>query len=220
VFIADEMALSTALNLGVARVGVMADFGIALPTQLVGVEILEGRQVFQFPPVEDKAYIPRTDPVIAADGRIILLMQRTSFAEGVPTPLGLDFVELDAAGNVLHTTPLPYVFPSENGMSWGDTRSRDYGDDPFPTVADDGVTYVGYGDRFWAIDPGGRIRWTLTSTMPDAFTATVPLLRDDGVLLIHEGSRKLLGVRTNGARMSQSGWASFRHDNRRTKYTP
>jgi hypothetical protein len=216
VFIADQMALSTGLNLGLARVGVTTAFGIPSPTQLIGVEILEGRQVFAFPAEEDPGYIPRTDPVIAADGRIILLMQRSILEEGQARGTGLDFVELTADGALISTTPLPYEFPAD----WGTTRSRDWGDDPFPTVADDGVTYVGYGDRFWAIDPGGQIRWTLTSTMPDAFTATVPLLREDGVLLINEGSRRMLGVKTNGGQMSQQGWASFRHDNRRTNYTP
>lgn len=216
-FIADQMALSTNLNLGLTRVGSVNDFGFSVPAQLVGVEILQGRQVFVFPPVQDVGYIPRTDPVIAADGRIILLMQKGVMDErGHYSPSGLDFVELAADGSVLTTTPLPYAFPA----GFIPTRSRDIGDDPFPTVADDGVTYVGYGDQFWAINPGGQIRWTYTSTMPDAFTATVPLLREDGVVLINEGSRKIIGLRTNGGRMSEEGWASFRHDGRRTNYTP
>ena len=45
---------STNLNLGVARAS----------TQLIGVDILEGRQLFMFPPAEDFTYVPRTDPVI------------------------------------------------------------------------------------------------------------------------------------------------------------
>lgn len=216
-FIADQMALSTGLNLGLARVGATGDFGFPIPTQLVGVEILEGQQVFVFPSSEDPNYVPRTDPVIAADGRIILLMQRGEIgADGARTAIGLDFVELSANGLVLSTTALPYSFAD----GFIETRSRDFNDDPFPTVADDGVTYVGYGSSFWAVDPGGRIRWTITSTMPDAFTATVPLLRSDGILLINEGNRRILGVRTNGGRMSADGWASFRHDGRRTNYTP
>lgn len=215
-FIADQMALSTGLDLGLARVGATFAFGIGVPTQLIGVELLEGNQVFTFPEIEDPSYVPRTDPVIAADGRIILLMQRSTVVDGRPLGEGLDFVELAADGTLIKATPLPYVFP----FDWSTTRSRDWGDDPSPTVADDGVTYVGYGDKFWAIDPGGGIRWTVTSTMPDAFTATVPLLRDDGILLINEGSRRILGIRTNGGKMSDQGWASFRHDNRRTNYTP
>lgn len=216
-FIADQMALSTRLNLGLARVGSTTDLGFSTPTQVVGVEILFGNQVFVFPDREDPAYVPRTDPVIAADGRIILLMHRSVMdPRGDYVPTGLDFVELDAEGRVLSSTPLPYTFP----VGFYETRSRDFNDDSFPTVADDGVTYVGYGDQFWAIDRGGQIRWTVTSTMPDAFTATVPLLRDDGVVLINEGSRKIIGIRTNGGRMSQDGWASFRHDGRRTNYTP
>ena len=87
-------------------------------------------------------------------------------------------------------------------------------------VADDGTAYVGYGDRFWAIDPGGHIRWTLTSTVPNAFTGTVPLLREDGIMLINEQSRRIIGVRTNGGQMSDAGWASFRHDGERTNFTP
>lgn len=217
-YIADQMALSTRLNLGLARVGSTGSaFFFSQPTQVVGVEILLGRQVFVYPPTEDLAYIPRTDPVIAADGRIILLMQRAiSDPRGDYQPVGLDFVELTSGGEVLSTTPLPYSFP----RGFIETRSRDLGDDPYPTVADDGVTYVGYGEQFWAIDPGGQIRWTYTSTLPDAFTATVPLLRDDGVVLVNEGARRVIGLRTNGGRMSADGWASFRHDGRRTNHTP
>ncbi len=164
------MALSTGLNLGLARVGATGDFGFPIPTQLVGVEILEGHQVFVFPAAEDPNYVPRTDPVIAADGRIILLMQRGEIgADGVRTAIGLDFVELSKEGTVLSTTALPYSFAD----GFIEIRSRDFNDDPFPTVADDGVTYVGYGSSFWAGDPGGGIRWTITSTLPDAFTATV-----------------------------------------------
>lgn len=202
-FVAKEMALSTTLNLGVIRTNY----------QLIGVEILNGRQVFAFPEVEDYTYLPRTDPVIAADGRILVLMERR--APDYSRAEKLDWVELDAEGRVLETTPLPYVFPED----WGQTRHEDW-DDPYPTVADDGVAYVGYGDSFFALDPGGRVRWTLTSTTPNAYTGTVPLLREDGVLLISERSRAIIGVRTNGGRMSDDGWASFRHDGRRTNHTP
>jgi len=216
-FIADQMALSTALNLGLARVGATSAFAITVPTQLVGVELLEGRQVFVFPDREDPKYVPRTDPVIAADGRIILLMQRATESEsGEMTPNGLDFVELFPDGRVQSVTPLPYAFPD----GFIATRSIDRWDDSSPTVADDGITYVGYGSQFWAIEPGGNIRWTVTSTFADAFTGTVPLLREDKVLLISESARKIIGIRTNGGRMSDEGWASFRHDNRRTNFTP
>ncbi|MCK6547302.1 hypothetical protein L6R52_15735 [Myxococcota bacterium] len=199
--ITKEMALSTGLNLGVARA----------TGQLIGVDILQGQQKFMFPPSPDPTYIPRTDPVIAADGRILVMMQRN--ADDLSVALGLDWVELDANGNVLTTTPLPYVFP----IDFWETRHED---DPYPTVADDGVSYVGYGTNFWAIDPGGQIRWTLTSTVPNAYTGSVPLLRDDGVLLINEDHRFIKGIKTNGGRMSQAGWASFRHDRRRTNFTP
>jgi hypothetical protein len=195
------MALSTGLNLGVARA----------TGQLIGVDILQGQQKFMFPPEPDATYVPRTDPVIAADGRILVMMQRN--AEDLSVALGLDWVELDANGNVLTTTALPYVFP----IDFWETRHED---DPYPTVADDGVSYVGYGTNFWAIDPGGQIRWTLTSSVPNAYTGTVPLLRDDGVLLINEDHRVIKGIRTNGGRMSQAGWSSFRHDRRRTNFTP
>ncbi len=203
-FITKEMALSTSLNLGVARASL----------QLIGVEILEGRQVFQFPEQIDIGYFPRTDPVIAADGRILVLMERRDPNLGMS--LGLEWVELNQDGQVLSRTALPYSFPEE----WGMTRHEDFSEDPYPTVADDGVSYVGYGDHFWAIDPGGGIRWTLTSTNPSAYTGSVPLLRDDGVLLINDGSRNIIGVRTNGGQMSSSGWASFRHDGERTNFTP
>lgn len=208
-FITKEMALSTSLNLGVARVG-----NPPFSLQLIGVEILEGRQVFQFPPTLDETYFPRTDPVIAADGRILVIMERRDPI--LQVSLGLEWVELNQDGQVLTQTPLPYIFPAQ----WGETRHEDYFDDPYPTVADDGVSYVGYGDTFWAINPGGQIRWTLTSTIPNAFTGTVPLLRDDGVLLINEGSRSIIGVRTNGGQMSDRGWPSFRHDGERTNFTP
>jgi outer membrane protein assembly factor BamB len=210
-FTSDEMALSSALNLGIIRTkpNFTADSG-----QLIAVEILEGRQVFEFPPEPSPLYFPRTEPVIAADGTIGVLMQRNSAPN---LPQRLEWTELDQTGQVASATPVPYVFPEEFGM----TRHEDR-DDPYPTVADDGVTYVGYGDGFWAIDPrGGGIRWSLTSTLSeDAFTGTVPLLRDDGVLLINEASRRVIGVKTNGGRMSDDGWASFRHDGRRTNYTP
>ncbi len=202
-FITKEMALSTGLNLGIARTS----------NQLIAVELLSGSPVFSFPENGDPTYVPRTDPVISADGRILVLMQRNTadFARAI----ALEWVELTPAGDVLSVTPLPYIFPED----WGMTRHEDH-DDPYPTVADDGVSYVGYGDRFYAIDPGGTIRWTVSSTVPNAFTGTVPLLREDGVLLISEQSRGIIGVRTNGAQMSEQGWASFRHDGRRTNFTP
>lgn len=199
--ITKEMALSTQLNLGVARAS----------TQLLAVDILHGNQVFMFPPVEDLTYVPRTDPVISADGRVLVLMQRNN--PELTLALGLDWVELAPDGSVLSETPLPYVFPEDFGL----TRHED---DPYPTVADDGVAYVGYGSAFYAINPGGQIRWTLTSSVPNAYTGSVPLLRDDGILLINEDHRVVRGVRTNGGRMSPSGWASFRHDRRRTNFTP
>lgn len=203
-FITKEMALSTDLNLGVARAG----------QQLIGVEILEGTQVFTFPREADISYFPRTDPIISADGRILILMERRH-TDGI-TPLELSWVELDTRGEVLAETVLPYTFPQD----WGMTRHEDFQEDPYPTVADDGVAYVGYGDSFWALDPGGRIRWSRTSTVPNAYTGTVPLLRDDGVLLINEQSRRIVGLRTNGGRMSSAGWAGFRHDGARTNFTP
>jgi outer membrane protein assembly factor BamB len=199
--ITKEMSLSTALNLGVARA----------TDQLIGVEILHGNQVFAFPATPDPSYVPRTDPVIAADGRVLVLMQRNNADSTVA--LGLDWVELDPTGAVMSTTSLPYVFPDD----FGSTRHED---DPYPTVADDGVSYVGYGNMFWAIEPGGQVRWTLTAAEPNAYTGTVPLLRDDGVLLISESHRVVKGIRSNGGRMSETGWASFRHDNRRTNFTP
>jgi outer membrane protein assembly factor BamB len=213
-YIAKEMALSTALNLGITRVGQV------LPrSQLLAVEVIEGEEVFLFPETEDRTYRPRTDPVISADGRVFVLMQRSEIVNpgdlNSDVPLSLEWVELSQDGSVVATTPLPYYFP----VGWGPSRHEDH-DDPYPTVADDGVAYVGYGDQFWAINPGGGLRWTLTSTIANAFTGTVPLLRADGVLLISEGSRKIIGVRTNGGRMSEQGWASFRHDGRRTNFTP
>ncbi len=211
-FTSDEMALSTGLNLGVIRTKptIIGEFG-----QLIGVEILEGRQIFQFPATPSDLYYPRTEPVIDATGRIGVMMQRNL---DLRVPSHLEWVELDATGQVLFTTRLPYTFPEEFGM----TRHEDFRDDPFPTVADDGIVYVGYGDQFWALNPnGGGVRWSLQSSLSaDAFTGTVPLLRDDGVLLISEASRRIIGVRTNGGRMSEDGWASFRHDGRRTNYTP
>lgn len=199
--ITKEMALSTNLNLGVARA----------TDQLIGVEILHGNQVFTFPAEPDATYQARTDPVISADGRVLVLMQRNS--PDTFTAVGLDWVELAPDGTVLHTTPLEYEFPEDFSL----TRHED---DPYPTVADDGVAYVGYGNKFWAIEPGGAIRWTLTAAEPNAYTGTVPLLRNDGVLLINEGHRIIKGIRSNGGRMSDTGWASFRHDNRRTNFTP
>jgi hypothetical protein len=197
--ITKEMALSTNLNLGVARAS----------TQLIGVEILQGRQVFIFPRTEDLNYLPRTDPVISADGRVLVLMQRATGGK----PTSLEWVELAADGTVMSATPLPYGFPEDANLTLSE-------EDPYPTVADDGVSYVGYGDQFWAIEPGGRIRWTLTATVPNAFTGTAPLLRDDSVLLISQQDRSILGVKTNGGKMSQAGWATFRHDRRRTNFTP
>ncbi len=209
-YTSDEMALSTQLNLGIIRTKpvLTGDSG-----QLIGFEILEGNQVFAFPPEPSDLYFPRTEPVIAADGTIGAMMQ-TNQAKFQPS--SLEWVELDKQGQVLSRTPLPYVFPEDFGQS----RHEDYRDDPYPTVADDGITYVGYGNRFWAINKGGGLRWTLTSTAENGFTGTVPVLRDDSILLISDGSRGVVGVKTNGGKMSESGWASFRHDGRRTNYTP
>jgi hypothetical protein len=200
-FIAKEMALSTSLNLGAARA---AD-------QIIGVEILSGAEVFRFPPQFDPDYVPRTDPIISADGRIMFLMQRNVGS----IPQGLEWIELDARGQLQTQTTLPYVFPIPFELSLNEDR-----DDPYPTVAKDGISYIGYGDRFFAINPGGAIRWTRTSTVPSAFTGSVPLLRSDGILLINEESRRIIGIRTNDATMSSEGWASFRHDGRRTNFTP
>ncbi|MCB9654998.1 MAG: hypothetical protein H6729_12800 [Deltaproteobacteria bacterium] len=203
-WVSREMALSTALDLGVARTR----------TQLIGVEILRGTQIFSFPETPREDYVPMTDPIISDDGRIIVMMERLDPLTFAST--GLDWVELDRDGEILSQTELPYVFPEERWI----TRAPDGYADPNPTVADDGVAYVGYGDRFFAIDPGGHIRWTLEGDEPNTFTGTVPLLRADGVMLISWGDRNIVGVRTNGGRMSDAGWASFRHDNRRTNYTP
>lgn len=200
-FIPKEMALSTALNLGVARAG-----GV-----LIAVELLDGDEVFRYPSPPDENYVPRTDPIIGSDGRILLVMERRE--AGLPT--GLDWVELNGRGEEVSTTPLPYRFPP----NFRDARHEDFSDDPYPTVADDGVAYFGYGNRFWAIEPDGDIRWTLTSTV-NGFTGTVPLLRDDDILLINEGSRRIIGVKTNGGRMDTRAWSSFRNDARRTNYTP
>lgn len=202
-FIPKEMALSTQLDLGVARAG----------SQLIAVRLLSGNEVFRFPPGPRADYVPRTDPVIASDGRIILLMERRDPTSDLPTELS--FVELDVEGRVINERRLPYTYPADPT----DARHEDFNDDPYPTVAEDGVTYVGYGDRFWAIDRGGEIRWTLMSTV-NGFTGTVPLLRDDGILLISRGSREIIGVRTNGAGMDVEAWSSFRNDARRTNYTP
>lgn len=209
-FIPKEMALSTTLNLGVVRTGDPLD-----PTsnrQLVGVELLDGTEVFRFPAEPRQDYVPRTDPVISSDGRILLMMERR---QRNGPPQGLDWVELNREGQVLSATALPYSFP----FNEFDARHEDFGDDPYPTVADDGVAYVGYGNRFWAIEPGGAIRWTLEDTV-NSFTGTVPLLREDGILIISRGSRTLIGVRTNGGKMDSQAWSSFRNDARRTNYTP
>lgn len=203
-YITKEMALATNLNLGVARES----------SQLIGVEILNGTQIFRYPDQVDFTYVPRTDPVISADGRVLVLMERRD--PQTFQSIELSWVVLDAQGQVVRETILPYTFP----LDFNETRHEDYNDDPYPTVADDGVAYVGYGDTFWAIDPDGGIRWTHTSTVENAFTGTVPLLRDDGVLLINEQSRGIVGIRTNGGQMSDDGWASFRHDNERTNFTP
>jgi hypothetical protein len=203
-YITKEMALATSLDLGVARAS----------NQLIGVEILTGTEVFRFPEEVDFSYVPRTDPVIAADGRVLFIMEERN--PETFQSMGLFWVELMPDGTLISETRLPYEFP----FDFAETRHEDFGDDPYPTVADDGITYVGYGDTFWAIDPGGTIRWTHTSTVENAFTGTVPLLRNDGVLLISEKSRGIVGIRTNGGRMSDDGWASFRHDNERTNFTP
>ncbi len=209
-FITSEIALSTQLNLGVARAS----------SQILAVEILNGTQVFTYPSPADALYVPRTDPIISADGRILFMMERRVIAqvdgENTIVPTVLTWVELDTDGQLISETELPYAFPGDVTQTLADDRF----DDPYPTVADDGITYVGFGDSFWALEPGGRIRWTLTSTNPAAFTATVPLLRDDGVLLMSRGSREIIGVRTNGGQMSEAGWASYRHDNNRTNFTP
>ncbi|MEM7678394.1 MAG: PQQ-binding-like beta-propeller repeat protein [Myxococcota bacterium] len=207
-FITSEIALSTQLNFGVARA----------EDQIIAVEILNGTQIFTFPEEADPEYVARTDPIISADGRVLVMMERRTFSaiDNTLVPSELSWVELDVTGQVLSETVLPYAFPGD----FRETRAEDFRDDPYPTVADDGITYVGYGDHFWAIEPGGDIRWTLTSTMPDAFTATVPLLRNDGIMLISRGRRDIIGVRTNGGQMSEAGWASYRHDNDRTNFTP
>ena len=210
-FITQEIALSTQLDLGVARAS----------GQVLAVEVLNGTQVFTYPPEFDILYIPRTDPIISADGRVLVMMERrieTKDEEGrtIFQPVELTWVELDTVGRVLSETRLPYAFTG----TFEETRAEDFRDDPYPTVADDGITYLGYGDSFWAIERGGNIRWTLTSTNPSAFTATVPLLRDDGILLMSRGNREIIGVKTNGGQMSQAGWASYRHDNDRTNFTP
>lgn len=203
-FITKEMALSTGLDLGVARAS----------NQLIGVEILNGTQVFRFPETPTFEYIPRTDPVISADGRVLVMMERRNAETFQPETLS--WVVLDAQGQLVRETILPYAFPPD----FLETRHEDFNDDPYPTVADDGVAYIGYGDTFWAIDPSGNIRWTYTSTIENAFTGTVPLLREDGVMLINETGRRIVGIRTNGGQMSDDGWASFRHDNERTNFTP
>lgn len=203
-FITKEMALVTEHNLGVARAGL----------QIIGVEILEGRPVFTYPDPANVLYVPRTDPVISSDGRILFLMQHND-PNGSDLPTELEWVELALDGTLLARTRLPYSFPPDPRQARGWVE-----DDPYPTVADDGTAYLGYGDRFFALNPGGEVRWTLTSTDPSAFTGTVPLLRDDGVLLISHGDREILGVRTNGGTMATAGWASFRHDGARTNHTP
>ena len=109
--------------------------------------------------------------------------------ESTIVPVDLTWVELDTDGQLISETELPYAFPGDVQQTLADDRF----DDPYPTVADDGITYVGYGDSFWAIEPGGRIRWTLTSTNPAAFTATVPLLREDGVLLMSREAERSSG---------------------------
>jgi hypothetical protein len=202
-FVSDEMALHTGLNLGIIRA----------EGQIHAVEILEGHPVFDYPEVTSSTYFPITDPVISSDGRVLFMMVRWDDQNQVG--LGLDWVELNAQGDVVRATPLPYAFPPD----FGSTRHEDH-DDPYPTVADDGVAYVGYGDQFWAIEPDGNIRWTVTSTVENAFTGSVPLLREDGILLINEQSRRVIGIKTNGGKMSETGWSSFRHDGRRTKFTP
>ncbi len=201
-FIPKEMALSTELDLGLARTG----------QQVIAVQLLSGDEIFRFPDPIDERYAPRTDPVISSDGRILLMMERY---DPSGQPVGLEWVELTLEGEVASSTPLPYQHPADPTLA----RHEDFFDDPYPTVADDGITYVGYGDSFWALNPGGGIRWTLTSTT-NGFTGTVPLLRDDGVLLLSTTSREIVGVKTNGAAMDTEAWSSFRNDTRRTNYTP
>ncbi|MBX2812606.1 MAG: hypothetical protein KTR25_12380 [Myxococcales bacterium] len=214
-FTSDEMALSTALNLGVIRTR-PSNLTMGNRGQLIGVEILEGNEVFQFPGNPDNLYFPRTEPVISADGTIGVMMQRNRL---IDRPERLEWVELTEQGQVINVTPLPYVFPEELGFI--STRHED-ADDPFPTVADDLTVYVGYGNHFYAIRPrGGGIAWMIESTLSEnAFTGAVPLLRDDGILLLNEASQQIIGIKTNGGKMSEDGWASFRHDGRRTNYTP
>lgn len=211
-FTSDEMALSTLLNIGVIRTRPLNQMRSG--GQLIAVEILEGRPVFEFPPEPDDLYFPRTEPVIYAEGTIGVLMQTNLDQQ---TPSWLTWVELTERGEVIRETTLPYTFPVE----FASTRHRDI-DDPFPTVADDGTVYIGYGNQLFAIAPdGGGLSWTITSTLSDnAFTGSVPLLRDDGVLLINEASRQIIGVKTNGGKISESGWPAFRHDGRRTNFTP
>jgi outer membrane protein assembly factor BamB len=207
-YIAKEMALSTRLNLGLARVG------NTIPrSQILAVELLEGNEVFRFPPEEKLEYLPRTDPIIAADGRIIVIMQRADTSFGY-VPTELEFVELGPDGAVLTTASLPYAFPG----AWQEVFQAE--DDSQAAVTEDGVTFVGFGDSFFSIDPGGQVRFTVTSSIPNAFTGSVPLVRDDGVVLISEDRRRFLGVRSHGGRMSTGGWPVFRHDGRRTNHTP
>ena len=206
-YITKEMALSTELNLGVTRVG--NNFG---NSQILGIDILMGAPKFTFPAEESQTYRPRTDPLITADGRIVMLMERADISPAYQ-PTSLEWTELSAQGEPRVMTPLPYTFRTP----WVPPRIED---DPSVTVASDGVAYVGYDTKLWAIDPGGNIRWTYTSTIPDAFTGAVPNLRDDGVLVISEGARRFIGIKTNGGTLTSDGWPAFRHDNRRTNYTP
>ena len=41
-----------------------------------------------------------------------------------------------------------------------------------------------------------------------------------GERVLIDPSAVVTGVRSNGAKMTSEGWSSFRHDNRRTNFTP
>lgn len=205
--ISKEMALSTDLNLGLVR----AD------DQIVGVELLNGTEVFRYPQDASKQLRPIADPVIAPDGRILTVMlHRQELSPETDDSARFEWVELDEKGAVIASQFLPYIYP----MSYRDARAEDFNDDSSITVAEDGIAYYGVGTQLMAIHPGGDLLWTHASTTTNAFTASVPLLRKDGVLLLNDGPRSVVGVRTNGAVISDRGWSSYRHDPRRTNYTP
>lgn len=198
-----DMALSTDLNLGLVRADNM----------IIGVNILTGRERFRYPPTPSLSYRPISDPAISTDGRVLfaMLARKKENDDGLSN---FDWIELDADGKLISQTRLPYTYPADHFSA----RAIDH-DDSYPTVANDGVSYYGIGDRFMAIDPGGRLRWTVKSSTA-AYTATVPLLRNDKILLINDGDRGIIGIKTNGGVASDKGWSGFRHDGRRSKYTP